>query len=130
MPFSSAALSKRLLDERDLGECYIRRPDQPERHDYVTVTGCPALARLGGEAAAGGSLGFPRQAKASFTYAGGSGSELAEELYSATETELSDGVSKIVEAMTACSAYEVLAGGTPVTVAPRRVPAPPLGDER
>ncbi|MEU7581977.1 hypothetical protein AB0B50_30815 [Streptomyces sp. NPDC041068] len=120
---SSAALRDRLLDESDLGEGYIRRLEQPERHDDVTVTGCPALAKLG-EAAAGGSLTFPRQAKVSFTYAGGSGSELAEELYSATKGELSRGVSRIVEAMTACSAYEVLAGGTPVTVVPRRVPAP------
>lgn len=42
-PLFSAALSKRLLDESGLGEGYIRRPEQPKRHDAVTVTGCPAL---------------------------------------------------------------------------------------
>lgn len=55
---SSAALSKRLLDESDLGEGYARKPQQPERHDDVAVSGCPALDKMGGAAAAGGSLDF------------------------------------------------------------------------
>ncbi|MDG4856714.1 hypothetical protein P8605_00775 [Streptomyces sp. T-3] len=129
-PLSSAELSERLLDESDLGAGYARKPEQPERHADVTVTGCPELAKLGGEAAAGGGLAFPRRAKASFAYGGGSGSEVAEELYSATETNLSDGVGRIFEAMTSCSTYQVLAGDTPVRVAPQRVPTPQLGEER
>jgi hypothetical protein len=62
-----------LLDEGDLGSGYTRRPERPAQHDDVTVLGCPALAKLGGNAATGGSLAFPRKAKASFTF-GGSGS--------------------------------------------------------
>nr|WP_306660144.1 hypothetical protein [Streptomyces polyasparticus] len=123
-------MRQRLLGESDLGGGYIRKPEQPARHNDVTVTGCPALAKLGGDGAAGGSLAFPHRAKMSFTYAGGTGSEVSEELYSDTATKLSDGVDRIFEAMTACSTYDVLAGGTPIVVAPQRVPAPQLGDER
>lgn len=127
---SSAALSKRLLDESDLGEGYAREPQQPERHDDVTVSGCPALDKMGGAAAAGGSLDFPRKAKASFAYAGGSDSEVAEELYSGTEGNLSKGVGRIFEAMTSCPTYQVLAGATPITVTTQKLPAPQLGEER
>ncbi|MFF4605753.1 hypothetical protein ACFY12_23800 [Streptomyces sp. NPDC001339] len=128
-PLSSAALSKRLLDESDVGEGYARKPGQPQRHDDVTVTDCPALEKLGGEAAAGGSLAFPRRAKASFTYTGGSGSDVSEELYSDTEDKLSTGVGRIFEAMTSCRTYQVLVGSTPVTVTTQNAPAPRLGDE-
>ncbi|MFJ4816632.1 hypothetical protein [Streptomyces sp. NPDC088801] len=127
---SSAALSQRLLDENDLGAGYARKPQQPERHTDVTVSGCPALDKLDGAAAAGGSLDFPRTAKASFIYAGGSDSEVAEELYSGTEDNLSKGVSRIFEAMTSCPAYQVLVGATPVTVTTQKLPAPKLGEER
>ncbi|MEU3259941.1 hypothetical protein ABZ663_27575 [Streptomyces albidoflavus] len=130
-PLSSAALSKRLLDEGDLGEGYIRKPEQPKRHDAVTVTGCPALEKLGDQAAVGGSLDFPRRAKASFTYTGGSDSEVAEELYSDTEQRLSDGVGRIFEAMTSCRTYQVRLGSTPVTITTRKVLAEArLGEER
>ncbi|MEV7889456.1 hypothetical protein ACWD3I_45810 [Streptomyces sp. NPDC002817] len=127
---SSAALAKRLLDEGDLGEGYARKAEQPGRHDDVTVTGCPALDDLGGDAAAGGSLGFPRRAKVSFTYASGTGSEVSEELYSGTAAELSSGVGRIFEAMTSCSSYQVLVGSAAVTVTTRSVSVPRLGDER
>ncbi|MFF8021364.1 hypothetical protein ACFZDJ_09585 [Streptomyces sp. NPDC007896] len=127
---SSSALSKRLLDESDLGEGYARKPQQPERHDDVTVSGCPALDKLGGAAAVGGSLDFPRKAKASFTYLDGSDSEVAEELYSGTEDNLSKGMSRIFEAMTSCPTYQVLVGATPVTVRTQKLPAPKLGEER
>ncbi|MGW3102852.1 hypothetical protein [Streptomyces sp. NPDC001100] len=129
-PLSSAALSKRLLDESDLGEGYTRKAEQPSQHDDVTVTGCPALDKLDGAAAVGGSLDFPRKAKASFTNAGGSDSEVAEELYSGTEDNLSKGVDRIFEAMTSCPTYQVLVGATPVTVTTQKLPAPKLGEER
>ncbi|MFH9576341.1 hypothetical protein ACH4MG_38265 [Streptomyces sp. NPDC017454] len=115
-PLSSAALAKRLLDEGDLGEGYARKAELPGRHDDVTVTGCPALAELDGDAAAGGSLDFPRRAKVSFTYASSTGSDVSEELYSGTAAELSSGVGRIFEAMTSCSSYRVLVGSTTVTV--------------
>ncbi|MFI7387525.1 hypothetical protein [Streptomyces sp. NPDC049813] len=128
-PLSSAALAKRLLDEGDLGEGYARKPEQPDQHDDVTVTGCPALRELGGDAAAGGSLDFPSRAKVSFTYASGNGSDVSEELYSGTAGELSSGVGRIFEAMTSCSSYRVLVGAA-VTVTTRSVSVPRLGDER
>ncbi|MFG2312064.1 hypothetical protein ACGFS9_25860 [Streptomyces sp. NPDC048566] len=129
-PLSSAALAKRLLDEGDLGEGYARKAEQPGRHDDVTVVGCPALGELGGDAAAGGSLNFPRRAKVSFTYASGTGSEISEELYSGTAAELSSGVGRIFEAMTSCSGYQVLVGSMAVTVTAQNVSVPRLGDER
>ncbi|QFQ98512.1 hypothetical protein F9278_22645 [Streptomyces phaeolivaceus] len=127
---SSAALSKRLLDESDLGEGYTRKPQQSKPQDDVVVSGCLALEKLGRDAAVGGSLDFPRKAKASFTYAGGSNSEVAEELYSDTEAKLSSGVGRIFDAMTSCPTYQVLVGSTPVTVQAQKVAAARLGDER
>ncbi|MFG2887835.1 hypothetical protein ACGFYV_37135 [Streptomyces sp. NPDC048297] len=106
-------MSKRLLDESDLGEGYARKAEQPSWHDDVTVTGCLALEKLGGEAAVGGSLDFPRRAKASFTYAGSTGSGVSEDLYSGTATELSSGLGRIFEAMTSCPSYQVLVGKYP-----------------
>ncbi|MEU9123532.1 hypothetical protein AB0C96_27290 [Streptomyces sp. NPDC048506] len=102
VPLSSAALSKRLLDESDLGQGYVRKPEPLKRHDDVTVNGCPALEKLSGDAALGGSLAFPRKAKASFFYAGSSDSEVSEELYSGTETKLSDGVVLVSPAIRSC----------------------------
>ena len=58
-PLSSAALAKRLLDERDLGADYARIPQRPAQHDDVSVIGCPALEKLGGDAGTGVSLVFP-----------------------------------------------------------------------
>ncbi|WP_030324149.1 hypothetical protein [Streptomyces sp. NRRL B-3229] len=104
---SSAALSKRLLDESDLGEGYTRKPQQPRPQDDVVVSGCPALEKLGGDAAVGDSLDFPRRAKASFTYTGGSDSEVTEELYSDSAAKLSRGVSRIFDAMISCPTYQV-----------------------
>lgn len=129
-PLSSAALAKWLLDENDLGEGYTRTPQRAAQHDDATVIGCPALEKLGSEAAIGGSFDFPHKAKASFTYAGGSDSEVAEELYSGTEKNLSKGVGRIFEAMTSCPTYQVLVGATPITVTTRKLPAPKLGEER
>jgi hypothetical protein len=130
-PLSSAALAKRLLDESDLGGDYTRMPQRTVAHDDVTVIGCPALAKLGGDVATGASLAFPRKAKASFTYAGGSSSELTEELYSDTEDKISRSVGRIFEAMTSCPTYQVLAGSTPVTVTTQKVlVAHRLGDEQ
>ncbi|MFD7222893.1 hypothetical protein ACFV9P_17950 [Streptomyces sp. NPDC059892] len=99
-PLSSSALVERLLDERDLGEGYDRQPQRAERHDGVSVIGCPALEELGGEAAVGGSLDFSHKAKVSFAYVGDGGSQVSEELYSDTETRLSKGVARIFDAMT------------------------------
>ncbi|MFD9817439.1 dsRNA-binding motif domain-containing protein [Streptomyces violascens] len=129
-PLSSVALSKRLLDESDLGEGYTRKAQRPARHD-VTVIGCPALQGLGSDAATGSGLSFPRTAKTSFTYTGGSvGSEVGEELYSDTATKLSTGVGQIFEAMTSCRTYQVLIGSNSLAVTAQKVSAPELGDER
>ncbi|MEU2263874.1 hypothetical protein ABZ557_27195 [Streptomyces sp. NPDC019645] len=129
-PLSSAALEARLLDETDLGADYTRKPERPSQHDDVTVLGCPALNELGGDAATGGSLDFPRQAKASFTYTGGSDSEVSEELYSDTDGKLSDGTSRIFDAMTDCPEYQVLVGGTAIDITTQKTAAPQLGDQQ
>ncbi|MFB7270705.1 hypothetical protein [Streptomyces sp. NPDC056244] len=129
-PLSSAVLRERLLDESDLGEGYTRKPETTPGRDDVTVTGCPALEQLGVDAAAGESLDFPRRAKAAFTYAGGSGSEVSEELYSDTEAKLSQGTGRIFDTMTSCPSYQVVAGSTPVDVAIQEMSAPQLGDEQ
>ncbi|MFF8447738.1 hypothetical protein ACF06Q_08555 [Streptomyces leeuwenhoekii] len=128
---SSAALTARLLDESDLGSGYTRKPEHPAQHDDVTVLGCPALADLGGDAATGGPLDFPRQAKTSFTYAGSSSSEISEELYNDSATKLSDGIDRIFDAMTGCPTYQVVTGGTPIDMASQKLPAPRgHGDEQ
>ncbi|KUO22165.1 hypothetical protein [Streptomyces dysideae] len=129
-PMSSAALANRLLDESDLGEGYTRRPETTARHDDVTVIGCPALAKLGGQTAVGSSLDFPRSAKVSFTYAGSSGSEVSEELYSDTPAKLSTGVTRIFNAMTSCSTYQVSVGSTLIDMQAQKTSAPRLGDEQ
>ncbi|MFE6164902.1 hypothetical protein ACFQ7F_39010 [Streptomyces sp. NPDC056486] len=129
-PLTSAALETRLLDQSDLGSGYLRKPERPARHDDVTVIGCPALSELGDDAATGGTLAFPRKAKADFTY-GGSSSEIAEELYSDSANKLSDGIGRIFDAMTGCPTYQVVAGGTPIDMASQKLPAPhSLGDEQ
>ncbi|KPC62622.1 hypothetical protein [Streptomyces chattanoogensis] len=129
-PLSSAALSKRLLNESDLGEGYTRKRQRPAAHDDVTVIGCPALEKLGGDAATGASLEFPRKAKASFTYAGGSNSEVSEELYSDTASKLSNGIGKIFGAMASCPKYQVVSGSTAIDMATQTTTAPDLGEER
>ncbi|MFE3645936.1 hypothetical protein ACFXOM_34025 [Streptomyces sp. NPDC059169] len=129
-PLSSAALETRLLDHGDLGSGYSRKPERPAQHEDVTVLGCPALNELGGDAATGGSLDFPRQAKASFTYTGSSDSEVSEELYSDTTDKLSDGTSRIFDAMTGCPEYQVLVGSTAIDITTHKTAAPQLGDEQ
>ncbi|MFD0224411.1 hypothetical protein ACWGPD_15330 [Streptomyces hirsutus] len=129
-PLSSTALEERLLDVSDLGSGYTRKPERPAQHDDVTVLGCPALNDLGGAAATGDSLDFPRQAKATFTYNGGSNSEVSEELYSDTAGKLSDGTGQIFDAMTGCPEYQVLVGGTAIDMATQKMTTPQLGDER
>ncbi|MGW2476973.1 hypothetical protein [Streptomyces sp. NPDC001665] len=128
---SSAALEKRLLDQSDLGPDYLRKPERPAQHGDVTVVGCPALNELGGDAALGGSLSFPRKAKVSFTYGGSGSSEVSEELYSGPPDALSDGTGEIFAAMTGCPTYQVIAGGAPIDMASQKL-APPrgLGDEQ
>ncbi|MEU9189847.1 hypothetical protein AB0D14_35985 [Streptomyces sp. NPDC048484] len=129
-PLSSAALETRLLDESDLGGGYLAKPERPAQHADVTVIGCPALSELGGNAAAGGALSFPRKAEAAFTY-GASSSEVAEELYSDSADKLSDSIGRIFDAMTGCNTYQVISGGTPIDMASQRLPAHRgLGDEQ
>ncbi|MFJ4818316.1 hypothetical protein [Streptomyces sp. NPDC088801] len=128
-PLSSTALAKLLLDKSDLGGDYTRMPQRAAAHDDVTVN-CPALEKLGGNAATGTSLAFPRKAKASFAYAGGGNSELAEELYSDTAAKLSKGIGEIFDAMVSCPTYQVVSGSTVVTVGTQVTPAPDLGDEQ
>ncbi|KUN02112.1 hypothetical protein AQI95_28980 [Streptomyces yokosukanensis] len=129
-PLSSAAMTTRLLDENDLGSGYTRKPESPSQHDDVNVLGCPALNGLGSDAATGGPLAFPHQAKADFTYTGSSNSEVSEELYSDTAARLSAGTSRIFDAMTGCPHYQLLVGGTTIEVATQRLTAPRLGDEQ
>ncbi|MFK4688246.1 hypothetical protein [Streptomyces pristinaespiralis] len=130
-PLSSAALKTRLLDESDLGSGYLRQPERPSRHDDITVVGCTALSELGGDAATGGSLTFPHKAKATFTYTGGSNSQVTEELYSDSANKLSYGIGRIFDAMTGCPTYQVVAGGTAIDMASQKLPAPhQLGDEQ
>jgi hypothetical protein len=130
-PLSSAALKTRLLDESDLGSGYLREPEPALRHDDVTVVGCPALSKLGGDAATGGPLTFPRTAKTTFAYGGSSNSQVSEELYSDSAEKLSDGVGRIFDAMTGCPAYQVVAGGAAIDVASQKLTAPRrLGDEQ
>lgn len=129
-PLSAAALETLLLDESDLGSGYLRKPERPSQHDDVAVVGCPALNKLGGDAATGGTLSFPRKAKADFTY-GGSSSEVSEELYSDSANKLSDGIGRIFDAMTGCPIYQVVAGGTPIDMASQKLTPPRgLGDEQ
>ncbi|MFG2153165.1 hypothetical protein [[Kitasatospora] papulosa] len=129
-PLSSAELETRMLNESDLGSGYLRKPERPSQHDDVTVLGCPALSELGGNAATGGTLSYPRKAKADFTY-GGSSSEVSEELYSDSTAKLSNGIGRIFDAMTGCPTYQVLAGGTPIDMASQKLTAPRgLGDEQ
>ncbi|MCX2969427.1 MULTISPECIES: hypothetical protein [Streptomyces] len=129
-PLSLAALEARLLDETDLGDGYTRKPERPSQHDDVTVLDCPALNELGGDAATGGSLDFPRQAEATFTYGDGSDSEVSEELYSDTASKLSDGMDRIFEAMTGCPEYQVLAGSNAIDITTQKTSPPRLGDEQ
>ncbi|MFF0970637.1 hypothetical protein ACWDQO_32605 [Streptomyces sp. NPDC003703] len=127
---SSAVLEMRLLDGSELRNGYVRKPQPPARHGDVTVLGCPALSELGGDAATGGAFAFPRTTKATSTYSVG-GSEVSEELYSGSTTQLSDGISRIFDAMTNCPTYQVVAGGTTIDMASRKLPAPSgLGDEQ
>ncbi|MFF5146644.1 hypothetical protein ACFY6U_44200 [Streptomyces sp. NPDC013157] len=126
---SSTALAKLLLNESDLGGGYTRTPQRPAAHDDVAVVGCPAMEKLGGDTATGTSLAFPRKAKASFTYAGGSNSDLSEELYSDTAAKLSKGIGEIFDAMVSCPTYQVVSGNTVVTVGTQVTPAPDLGNE-
>ncbi|MGZ2361652.1 hypothetical protein LRE75_34075 [Streptomyces sp. 372A] len=127
---SSAALKTRLLEERDLGRGYLRKSERSAEHDDVTVIGCPALNELGGDAAIGGSLSFPRRAKVSYTY-GGSASEVSEELYSGHQDALSDGIDEIFAAMTGCPTYQVVAGSDPIDMASQKLDPPRgLGDEQ
>ncbi|MEU6230849.1 hypothetical protein [Streptomyces sp. NPDC047042] len=130
-PLSSAALDARLLSEQDLGSGYSLKPgNSSSRHDDVTVLGCPALNDLGGDAVTGGSLDFPHRAKAAFTYAGSSSSEVTEELYSDTAAKLSTGTDRIFDTMASCPNYQVLAGGTLIDVHVQTTPTPRLGDEQ
>lgn len=96
----------------------------------MTLIGCPALDKLGGDAATGGSLDFPNKAEASYTYSGGTDSEVGEELYSDTADKLSKGTSQIFDAMASCPTFQIVTGSTPVDVATRKISAPHLGDER
>jgi hypothetical protein len=129
-PLSSAALEPLLLDERDLGADYTRKPENTARHEDVTFLGCPALDRLDGDAATGGALGFPHRAKVSFTYTADSNSEVTEELYSDSADKLSENTKRIFNVMIGCPKYKVLAGGTAIDVTTEKMSAPQLGDER
>ncbi|RSO07006.1 hypothetical protein DMH18_26565 [Streptomyces sp. WAC 06783] len=129
-PLSSGQLQERLLTAADLGQGYTVKPVRETHHDDVTVVGCPALQKLGGEAAAGGTLDFPRRASASFAYTGGADSEVSEDLYSDSARKLSAGSRRIFAAMASCPAYRVTVGSTPIEIATEKAPAPRLGEEQ
>jgi len=128
-PLSSAELAKRLLDEGDLGEGYARTPLRPAVHDEVSVIGCPALEKLGADAATGAGLDFFRKAKVSFAYGGGD-SEVSEELYSDSAAKLSKGIGQIFDAMVSCPTYQVASGSTVIDMGTQMTAAPDLGDEQ
>ncbi|MFD9223418.1 hypothetical protein ACFWDI_26205 [Streptomyces sp. NPDC060064] len=130
VPLSSAQLNKRLLNDSDLGEGYNRKPETARRNDDVTVIGCPALEKLGSDAATGSGLDFTRKAKASFTYTGSSSSEVSEELYSDSAVKLSKGTGKVFDAMLSCPSYQVASGSTVVDMGTEKSAAPDLGDEQ
>lgn len=127
---SSAALSKRLLNEKDLGEGYVRKAERAQHNDDVTVIGCPALVKLGGDATTGRSLDFPRKAKTAFTYGTNGTSEVSEELYSDTAQKLSVDVGRIFDAMASCPKYQVVSGSTAIDMTTRAATAPKLGEEQ
>ncbi|MEV0445354.1 hypothetical protein AB0I84_39160 [Streptomyces spectabilis] len=129
-PLSSAALNKRLLTVKDLGEGYVRKAAPIQRDADVTVIGCPALDKLGSEGATGASLSFPRRAKTAFTYSGSGSSEVSEDLYSGAARTLSDGVGKIFDAMASCPTYQVVAGTTAIDMTTQTTTAPDLGEEQ
>ena len=129
-PLSSAALSRRLLVDSDLGAGYTRKPESTQRHDDVIVIGCPALEKLGGDAVTGGSLGFPRKAKATFSYSGSSDSEVSEELYSDTAAVLSSKMGRIFDAMASCPTYQVTVGSTPIDIGTQKTTTSKLGDQQ
>ncbi|WP_433919857.1 hypothetical protein OIE50_39185 [Streptomyces canus] len=128
-PLSSIQLNQRLLNESDLGEGYTRKPEPARSNDDVTVIGCPALEKLGSDAATGSGLDFSRKAKASFTYSSSS-SEVSEELYSDSAAKLSKGIRKIFDAMLSCPSYLVTSGSTVVDMGTEKTSAPDLGDEQ
>ncbi|MGW0995394.1 hypothetical protein ACWD5V_19225 [Streptomyces sp. NPDC002523] len=130
VPLSSTQLNQRLLNESDLGEGYTRKPEAPRHNDDVTVIGCPALEKLGGDTATGSGLDFARKAKASFTYNGSSSSEVSEELFSDSAAKLSTGISKVYDAMLSCPSYRVASGSTVVDMGTEKSAAPDLGDEQ
>lgn len=127
---SSAQLNKLLLNESDLGEDYTRKPETARRNDDVSVVGCPALEKLGGDTATGAGLGFTRKAKVSFAYTGSSTSEVSEELYSDSAAKLSKGIGKVFDAMLSCPSYQVTSGSTVVDMGTEKTAAPDLGDEQ
>ncbi|WP_328844896.1 hypothetical protein [Streptomyces sp. NBC_00258] len=129
-PLSSTQLNQRLLNESDLGEGYTRKPEPARSNDDVTVIGCPALEKLGSDAATGSGLDFSRKAKASFTYTGSSSSEVSEELYSDSAAKLSKSIGKIFDAMLSCPTYQVTSGSTVVDMGTAKTSAPDLGDEQ
>ncbi|MET9296597.1 hypothetical protein [Streptomyces sp. NPDC003077] len=91
------------------------------------MTGCPTLEQLCGDAATGGSLRFPRKTKAPFIYAGGSSSELTEELYSDTREKLSRNISKIFDAMVSCPIYQVVSDSAVIDMGTQQTTAPNVG---
>ncbi|MGW2725732.1 hypothetical protein [Streptomyces sp. NPDC001492] len=127
---SSAQLNQRLLNESDLGEGYTRKPEAPHHNDDVTVIGCPALEKLGGDTATGSGPDFAHKAKVSFAYTGSSSSEVSEELYSDSAAKLSKGISKVFDAMLSCPSYQVTSGSTIVDMGTEKSAAPDLGDEQ
>ncbi|NNN37893.1 hypothetical protein HLK59_47785 [Streptomyces sp. S3(2020)] len=128
VPLSSTQLNQRLLNGSDLGEGYTRRPEAARRNDDVTVIGCSAPEKLGGDTATGSGLDFARKAKVSFTYS--SSSEVSEELYSDSPAKLSTGISKVFDAMLSCPSYQIASGSTVVDMRTEKSVAPDLGDEQ
>ncbi|WJV47142.1 hypothetical protein [Streptomyces flavofungini] len=115
-PLSSAQLDERLLDESDLGEGYIRKSETSRRDDDVTVIGCPALQKLGSDAATGSGLDFAHKAKATFAYTGSSASLISEDLYSDSASKLSKGIVLVSPAIETCGMP------SPETYPPGQVP--------
>lgn len=129
-PISSARLRTRLLDTGDLGDGYTPKPQEASAHDDVTVIGCPALERLGGDSAAGGRLDFAESATAAFAYTGSATSEVSEDLYSDTEAKLASGTAAVFDAMGSCPSYTLASGSTTVRITTQKAPVAQLGEQQ
>ncbi|MFE9885843.1 hypothetical protein [Streptomyces scopuliridis] len=93
-------------------------------------TGSRSWRSFSSDATIGATLDFARKAKAFFTYAGSTNSEVSEELYSDSATKLSIGIGKVFNAMISCPSCQVASGSTVIDMGKEKTAAPGPGDEQ